>query len=33
MPNRGVIEREERYLATGFGRDYGSYRGRVRRWI
>jgi protein-S-isoprenylcysteine O-methyltransferase Ste14 len=31
--DRGVIAREERYLARRFGRDYGSYRGRVRRWI
>jgi protein-S-isoprenylcysteine O-methyltransferase Ste14 len=31
--DRGVIQREERYLARRFGRDYSSYRGRVRRWI
>jgi protein-S-isoprenylcysteine O-methyltransferase Ste14 len=31
--DRGVIQREERYLARRFGRDYSGYRGRVRRWI
>ncbi|HEU4565154.1 MAG TPA: isoprenylcysteine carboxylmethyltransferase family protein [Gemmatimonadaceae bacterium] len=28
-----VIRREERYLATAFGDDYGDYRRRVRRWL
>ena len=31
--DRGVIEREERYLANRFGGDYEAYLGRVRRWI
>ena len=30
---RGVIEREERYLAGKFGSDYVDYKTRVRRWI
>ncbi|MFN8573974.1 MAG: isoprenylcysteine carboxylmethyltransferase family protein [Gemmatimonadaceae bacterium] len=28
-----VIEREELYLASAFGRDYQEYCARVRRWI
>lgn len=31
--DRGVIQREERYLATHFGAAYGDYRRRVRRWL
>lgn len=30
---RGVIEREERYLARRFGAEYVEYKQRVRRWI
>lgn len=30
---RGVIEREERYLDGKFGSDYVDYKSRVRRWL
>lgn len=30
---RGVIEREERYLEQKFGSDYVDYKLRVRRWL
>jgi protein-S-isoprenylcysteine O-methyltransferase Ste14 len=30
---RGVIEREERYLERRFGREYHEYKQRVRRWL
>ena len=30
---RGVIDREERYLEGKFGGDYIDYKSRVRRWI
>jgi protein-S-isoprenylcysteine O-methyltransferase Ste14 len=31
--DRGVIQREERYLETQFGSPYREYRRRVRRWL
>lgn len=31
--NRGVIEREERYLETTFGKRYRDYASRVGRWL
>jgi protein-S-isoprenylcysteine O-methyltransferase Ste14 len=31
--DRGVIQREERYLEKQFGSSYSQYRHRVRRWL
>ena len=31
--SRGVIDREEQFLATMFGQTYIDYRNRVRRWL
>jgi protein-S-isoprenylcysteine O-methyltransferase Ste14 len=30
---RGVIEREERYLERRFGEGYLGYKDQVRRWV
>lgn len=31
--NRGVIDREERYLERKFGDEYLQYKSKVRRWL
>jgi protein-S-isoprenylcysteine O-methyltransferase Ste14 len=31
--NRGIIQREERYLEAKFGDAYLAYKARVRRWL
>ena len=31
--NRGVIDREEKYLENKFGKDYLDYKASVRRWL
>ena len=31
--NRGVIDREEKYLEEKFGKEYLDYKASVRRWL
>ncbi len=33
LVDRGVVRREEVYLAERFGAEYEDYRSRVRRWL
>ncbi len=33
LVQKGIIEREEKYLIRKFGDDYLTYKNRVRRWI
>jgi len=30
---KGIIEREEKYLTRKFGNEYLNYKEKVRRWI
>ncbi len=30
---KGIIEREEKYLTKKFGEVYTNYKNKVRRWI
>ena len=31
--DRAVIRREERYLASAFGKEYEAFRAKTRRWL
>jgi len=33
ITQKGVIEREEKYLLSKFGEEYAHYKSTVRRWI
>ena len=33
LVQKGIIEREERYLAKKFGGEYLNYKSKVRRWF
>ena len=33
MMSRGVIDREEQFLAAKFGKRYIDYKNSVRRWL